>query len=52
VRRLVNEELAAGLFTKSWDGRDDAGRPAGSGIYFVRMRAGNTGRSYKVSLLR
>lgn len=37
VRRLVNEELSAGLNEKSWDGKDELGRLVSSGIYFYKI---------------
>jgi hypothetical protein len=39
VRRLVEGALAAGPHAVTWDGRDDAGRPAASGLYFYRLIA-------------
>lgn len=42
VRTLIGgERLGPGPHLRRWDGRDDSGRPAGSGIYLVRLRAGN-----------
>ncbi|MBE0565188.1 MAG: immune inhibitor A [Krumholzibacteria bacterium] len=35
VRTLAAEPFAAGVHRRSWDGRDDAGAPAGSGVYFA-----------------
>lgn len=40
VRTLVQEHRAAGAYTEMWDGRDGGGRPAASGVYLVRLRAG------------
>jgi hypothetical protein len=37
VRTLVDEPLAAGRTTWTWDGRDAAGRPAPRGVYFARL---------------
>jgi photosystem II stability/assembly factor-like uncharacterized protein len=37
VRSLVTGRLAAGPHEFVWDGRNDAGRPIASGIYFVRL---------------
>jgi hypothetical protein len=42
VRALATAPFAAGEPHLNWDGRDDAGRVAPSGIYFVRVRAGDT----------
>ncbi|HEU4725809.1 MAG TPA: S8 family serine peptidase, partial [Candidatus Eisenbacteria bacterium] len=35
VRTLVDQNLPAGRYRASWDGRDEAGRPVGSGIYLT-----------------
>ncbi len=37
VRQLAQAALPAGHHALTWDGRDDAGVRAGSGIYFVRV---------------
>jgi hypothetical protein len=41
IRLLATGPAVAGLHALSWDGRDDAGRSVGSGIYFLRLRAEN-----------
>lgn len=40
VRTLLDENKQAGLHSVTWDGRDNAGQRAASGIYFCRMEAG------------
>jgi hypothetical protein len=40
VRTLVSGQMQAGSFTAAWDGRDEHGRPGGSGVYFCRLQAG------------
>ncbi|MBZ0269921.1 T9SS type A sorting domain-containing protein, partial [bacterium] len=52
VRSLVNEPREAGSYTESWDGRADSGAPASSGIYFVKMTAGEFTATRKAVLLR
>ncbi len=52
VRRLAEATLAAGRHALPWDGTDDAGRPVGSGVYFVRLRAGGLDEVRKVTRLR
>lgn len=39
VRTLVSGWRAQGRHSVSWDGRDDAGRGAGGGVYFARLNA-------------
>ncbi|MBD3160996.1 MAG: S8 family serine peptidase [Candidatus Eisenbacteria bacterium] len=51
VRRLVDNGMAAGPQEITWDGRDDAGRRVGAGVYFYKLRAGDTVRSSRVSLV-
>jgi hypothetical protein len=43
VRLLADDDLPPGRYTQTWDGRNDAGSLAPSGIYFYRMtvKAGN-----------
>ncbi len=40
VRTLVSGHVQAGSYAAAWDGRDEYGRPTGSGVYFCRLRAG------------
>ncbi len=40
VRRLVDERLPAGTRTVVWDGRDDGGRRAAPGVYWLAFRSG------------
>lgn len=47
VRTLADGEFNRGLYEKRWNGRDNTGRPAASGIYFYRLQIGRkmfTGR--------
>ena len=37
IRTLLDDRVAAGPHEVTWDGRDDAGRGVGSGLYFVRL---------------
>lgn len=52
VRTLVNSSLPAGRFTARWDGRDQKGRPAASGIYFSELLAEGQRLTRKMSLLK
>jgi hypothetical protein len=52
VRTLVDDKRAPGRYQVVWDGRNAAGVPLGSGIYFYRVRAGHEALSGKLTLLR
>ena len=41
VRTLVNAEQPAGRYVLHWDGRDNAGKSATSGVYFYHLTAGD-----------
>ena len=42
VRTLIDAVIPAGDHTATWDGTDDAGRTIASGVYFYRLRVGDT----------
>ena len=52
VHRLVDQSLGSGEHRAVWNGIDDAGRPASSGIYFVRMIAGSYEQTRKIVMLK
>jgi len=54
VRTLDAGTQAGAALERSvdWDGRSDAGRPAASGVYLVRLEAGRETRTLKVVLRR
>jgi hypothetical protein len=52
VRTLVDKTLPVGQFRAQWDGRDEHGRPAGSGVYIYRLTEGERTLSRKMSLLK
>jgi len=52
VRRLVDQSMPAGEHSLVWNGLDDGGRPASSGIYFVRLSAGRVTETRKVVMLK
>ncbi len=52
VRRLSDESMPAGEHSVVWNGVDDRGRPAASGIYFVRMIAGSYTETRKIVMLK
>lgn len=53
VTSLLDEEiLDAGEHSRTWNGKDSAGRPVASGTYLVRLRAGQENRVGKLMLLK
>ena len=52
VRTLVNEPMVAGRHAAVWDGLNDRGHAAGSGVYFARMEAGGYTATGKMILVR
>lgn len=52
VRTLVREQQPAGSYTVQWDGKNDAGEVAPSGIYLYRLQAGGRVETRKMLLLR
>ncbi|HOC25015.1 MAG TPA: FlgD immunoglobulin-like domain containing protein [bacterium] len=51
VRVLLDGAQPAGEGTAAWDGRDEYGRPAAAGIYFVQLSSGGSRQSMKMLLL-
>ncbi|MCA9728535.1 MAG: T9SS type A sorting domain-containing protein, partial [Candidatus Eisenbacteria bacterium] len=51
VRRLVGEAQGPGFYTTEWDGREDSGRVAPSGVYLMRLTAGRISEVKKLTLL-
>jgi len=52
VRRIVSGSLSAGYHAVGWDGIDDRGRRAATGIYFVTLEAEGTVIRSRLALLR
>jgi hypothetical protein len=52
VQRLVDERQTAGEKSVVWQGRDDAGRAVASGVYFLRLDAGDRRLTRKMILQR
>ena len=52
VRLLVREVRPAGRYQVSWDGKDERGRNASSGVYFYRMTAEGFRTTRRMLLLR
>jgi len=52
VRVVRSGFTLAGPHVAEWDGRDDAGRDAASGVYFCRLRSGGGEATRKMVLIR
>jgi hypothetical protein len=52
VRNLANGYMEAGKHSVTWDGRDENGNVAASGIYFYRIQADNFTDIRKMTLLK
>lgn len=52
VKTLVDRTVAAGRYSATWDGTDDAGRHATNGIYFYRLNDGRQETTGKVIIIR
>lgn len=52
VRVLVNDTYSPGRYNRSWNGNDDDGRSAPSGVYLYRLTAGDFEENGKMLLLR
>jgi YD repeat-containing protein len=48
VRTLVESVLAAGRHVTRWDGRDEAGRLVGSGLFLARLETGAGARTRRI----
>ena len=52
IARLVDMEQPGGPYTRDWNGRDNSGIMAASGVYFYRLTAGKKTISRKMILLK
>ncbi len=52
VRRLWNGPLAAGESTLLWDGKNESGCPAASGVYFLAVTGSRRTTTLKITLVR
>jgi flagellar hook assembly protein FlgD len=52
VRTLVSGQVGPGRVDVTWDGTDERGRRVGSGLYFVKLSAGEEVRRGKLVVLR
>ena len=52
VRSLVHAEQMTGGYSVVWDGANDSGFPAASGVYIYRLKAGEYLAAKKLLLIR
>ncbi len=52
IANLVNEKQKAGRYTVKWDGRNDAGQPVASGVYFCRFLSSSFSATKKLIFLQ
>jgi protocatechuate 3,4-dioxygenase beta subunit len=52
VRTLVDRQQEPGYHTVTWDGRNEVGQSVGSGVYYVRLEAGDFRAVVKMALVR
>ncbi len=52
MKVLADQEMAAGVQRVSWDGRDDNGNSASSGVYFYRIAANSFTDTKKMTLIK
>jgi hypothetical protein len=52
VRSLLQGERVSGWSATAWNGNDEGGAPAASGVYFCRLEAGNKVLSRRLVLIR
>jgi hypothetical protein len=52
VKTLVQGFKKQGVYSQNWDSKDNQGKGLGSGIYFLKLRAGNYLQSEKIVLLK
>lgn len=52
VKTLVDEELPAGSYSRTWDGTDESGESLSTGVYLYRMESDDYTQSKKMILLK
>ena len=52
IKKLVDEFQLAGTYKTTWDGKDDKGKEVASGLYFYRVKFGNSIISKRMILMK
>ena len=52
VKTLVDEERGPGVYRSIWDGRNNYGQPAASGVYLYKLKSENFIEIKKMTLLK
>jgi len=52
IRKLVSAKKPAGYHGVSWEGKDEQGRPVGSGVYLYQMRAAHFSQTRKMLMIK
>jgi flagellar hook assembly protein FlgD len=52
IKILTNEKMQAGTHHLTWNARDEKGNAVGSGIYLLKLQAGNYTETKKISVLK
>ena len=52
IRSLIDENLSAGQYQITWDGKNNVGQQVASGIYFYQIKAGQFSAIKKMILLK
>jgi photosystem II stability/assembly factor-like uncharacterized protein len=52
IATLIDEHRPAGFQQVTWDGKDNTGKPVGSGVYFYHIKSGRFEATKKLVLLR
>jgi hypothetical protein len=52
IREIVDGGMPAGVYRAAWDGRDQAGKLSGSGVYFLRLNTPERVKTKRLVVVR
>jgi hypothetical protein len=52
IKQLLNETMLTGKHAVIWNGTDSNGKSVSSGLYFAKIKQGNTHRIHKMMLMK